>query len=82
MRERIVFLKMVLKQGNIYMQKWNLGTFLVIQWLRLRQPMEETQVSSLIQEDPTCRRAGKPVHHIYGACTLEPMRHNNGAREL
>ena len=82
MRERIVFLKMVLKQGNIYMQKRNLGTFLVIQWLRLRLPMEETQVSSPIQEDLTCRRAGEPVHHSYGACPLESMSPNYGAREL
>ena len=27
--------------------------------------MQETQVSSLIQEDPTCFKATKPVHHNY-----------------
>ena len=45
--------------------------------------MQETQVSSLIQEDPTCFKATKPVHHNYcstiahncalGAATNEPM---------
>ena len=27
---------------------------LVIQWLRFHQPMQETQVQFLVQEDPTC----------------------------
>ena len=34
--------------------------------------MQETQVWSLIQEDPTCRGAAKPVHRKYWACALEP----------
>ena len=34
--------------------------------------MQETQVRSLIQEDPTCHGATKPVHHNYWACALEP----------
>ena len=29
--------------------------------------MQGTQVWFLIQEDPTCRRATKPVHHNYWA---------------
>ena len=52
------------------------GTSLVAQWLRLRLPMQGTQVRSLVQEDPTCCGATKPVHHNYWACTLEPMSHN------
>ena len=32
--------------------------------------------SSLIQEDPTCCGATKPVHHNYWACALEPASHN------
>ena len=33
--------------------------------------MQETQVQSLIQEDPTCHRATKPVRLNYWACSLE-----------
>ena len=38
--------------------------------------MQETQVQSLIQEDPTYLKATKPVHHNYWACALEPRNHN------
>ena len=40
-------------------------TSLVAQWLRIRLPMQETRVRALVQEDPTCRGATKPVHHNY-----------------
>ena len=40
------------------------GTYLVAQWLRIHLPVWETQVRSLIQDDPTCHRA-KPMHHNY-----------------
>ena len=33
--------------------------------------MQETQVRSLIQEDPTMHGVAKPVHHNYWACALE-----------
>ena len=42
--------------------------------------MQGTRVWALVQEDPTCRGAAKPVRHIYWACALEPMRHNYWAR--
>ena len=45
-------------------------------WLRIRLPMQGTRVRALVQEDPTCRRATKPVYHNYWACTLEPASHN------
>ncbi|KAJ8796046.1 hypothetical protein J1605_018194 [Eschrichtius robustus] len=38
---------------------------LVAQWLRIRLPMQGTQVRSLVWEDPTCRGATKPVRHNY-----------------
>ena len=41
------------------------GTSLVVQWLRIRLPMQGTQVRSLVQEDPTCRGATKPMRHNY-----------------
>ena len=45
-----------------------IGTSLVAQWLRIRLPMQGTRVQALVQEDPTCRRATKPVRHNYWAC--------------
>ena len=41
------------------------GTSLVAQWLRIRLPMQGTRVRALVQEDPTCRGATKPVRHNY-----------------
>ena len=38
---------------------------LVAQWLRIRLPMQGTQAQALVQEDPTCRGATKPVRHDY-----------------
>ena len=38
---------------------------LVAQWLGVRLPMQGTQVRALVQEDPTCRRATRPVRHNY-----------------
>ena len=43
----------------------SLGTSLVVQWLRIRLPMQGTQVLALVREDPTCCGAIKPVHHNY-----------------
>ena len=45
-----------------------LGVSLVAQWLRIRLPMQGTRVRALVQEDPTCRRATKPVRHNHWAC--------------
>ena len=44
--------------------------------------MQGTRVRSLVQEDPTCRRATEPMHHNYWACALELMSHNYWARML
>ena len=44
--------------------------------------MQGTQVQALVQEDPTCHRATKPVHHNYWAWALEPVSHNYWARVL
>ena len=38
---------------------------LVVQWLRILLAMQGTLVRFLVQEDPTCHRANKPVHHNY-----------------
>ena len=50
---------------NIHKTKRQPGTSLVVQWLRIRLPMQGTWVRSLVQEDPTCRGATKPVRHNY-----------------
>ena len=34
--------------------------------------MQETQVQSLICQDPTCRGTTTPMYHNYWACALEP----------
>ena len=62
-----------------------LRTSLVVQWLRIRLPVQGTRVWSLVQEDPTCRGATKPVRHNYWArvpqllkpARLEPVLRNN-----
>ena len=41
------------------------GTSLVVQWLRIRLPVQGTRVRALVQKDPTCRGATKPVRHSY-----------------
>ena len=35
----------------------------MIQWLRIRLPVQGTQVQSLVQEDPRCFRVTKLVYH-------------------
>ena len=37
--------------------------FLVVYWLAIFQPMQETWVRSLVREDPTRLGAPKPMHH-------------------
>ena len=53
-----------------------LGSSLVTQWQRIHLPVQDTRVPSLIQEDPTCRRATKPMGHNYWTCALEPGSRN------
>ena len=38
--------------------------------------MQETQVWSLDQEDPTCRGATEPMGRNYWVCALEPRNRN------
>ena len=56
-------------QGNTYADrdifKCHTRTSLVEQWLRIYLPMQGTWVQALVQEDPTCRGATKPVRHSY-----------------
>ena len=60
---------------NSYFKKTGRAS-LVAQWLRICLPTQGTWVRALVWEDPTCRRAIKPVRHNYWACALEPTCHN------
>ena len=42
-----------------------LGASLTAQWLRICLLMQGTRVRALVSEDPTCRRAARPVSHNY-----------------
>ena len=42
--------------------------------------MQGTWVRALVQENPTCQGATKPVRHNYWACPLEAASHNYWAR--
>ena len=53
------------KVNNRYGIKSRIGTSLVAQWLRNHLTMQGTRVRAPVQEDPTCRRATKPVRHNY-----------------
>ena len=74
------------KQDQLCLQnsvsKSRIRASLVVQWPRICLPMQGTQVQSLVQEDPTCCRATKPMCHNYWACTLEPWNCNCWARVL
>jgi len=41
------------------------ATSLAAKWIRIRLPIQGTQVGSLVQQDSTCHGAAKPVHHNY-----------------
>ena len=47
------------------MKRRESGTSLVAQWLRIRLPMQGKRVHALVQEDPTCHGATKPMCHNY-----------------
>ena len=38
--------------------------------------MQGAWVQALVWEDPTCRRATKPMRHNYWACAPEPASHS------
>ena len=44
-------------------QEYIYKTSLVVGWLRIRLPLQETWVWFLVWEDPTWPRATKPTHH-------------------
>jgi len=54
-----------LEKGRIVPFKRIARTSLVVQWIGIYLPMQWTQVCYLVQKDPTCRGATKPMSHNY-----------------
>ena len=46
-------------------ERGKLGVSLVAQWLRIRLPMQRTQVRALVWKAPTCCGATKPAYPNY-----------------
>ena len=57
-------------------------TSLVAGWIRIQLSMQGIRVQSLVQEDPTCHGAAKPIYLNYWACTPEPESLNRWAQVL
>ena len=57
----------------------NWGVSQVMQWLRIRLAIQGILARSLIQEDPTCHRANKPMYHNHWASAIEAASCNYGA---
>ena len=55
-------------------QKPKKRTFLVVQCIGIPLPRQETQVPSLVLEDPTCCGATKSTHRNSWVRALEPTR--------
>ena len=53
------------KSTILQLKKLEKRASLVAQWLRILLPTQGTRVRALVQEDPTCRGATKPVRHNY-----------------
>ena len=59
----------------LYQQHYHTRTSLVVQWIGLCLPMQGTGVRSLVQEDPTCLGATKPMQLLKSVC-LESVLYN------
>ncbi|KAJ8794114.1 hypothetical protein J1605_019106 [Eschrichtius robustus] len=59
------WVKMLIQHNYKDVHSGFIRTSLVAQWLRIRLLMQGTRVRSLVREDPTCRKATKPVHRNY-----------------
>ena len=55
-------------------------TSLSVQWIRIRQPMQDTRVRSLVWGESTCCGPAKPGHRNYrGPSILEPVFDSKGS---
>ena len=62
--------------------KWKMRAVWMAQWWRIRLPMQETRVSPLVWEDPTCHQTTKTTLHNDWGSTLEPKTHTTEAVRL
>ena len=72
----VFYFKYLVHKVRFFKYKKKSGASLVMQWLRIRLPMQGACVWALLREDPTCRGATGPVHHSCWACALEPASHS------
>ena len=66
--------------GSVFMSHLISWASLVVQWLKIRLPMQGAWVWALVWEDPMCCGASKPVSHNYWASVpqvLEPVCRNS-----
>ena len=67
------------KKKDLRRQTQNRASFMS-QWYLIHLPVQETQVRSLVQEDPTCVGTTKPMRRNRWPCALEPGSQNCWAR--
>ena len=60
--------------NNFFLKKGKRGTSLVLQWIEICPPMQQTWVWSLIQEDSTCLRTSKPTHAHNWTCVPQLLK--------
>ena len=77
-----LFLRFSRSQFDIASKKRPSRAFLVALWIRICLPMQETQVRSLIREEPTCHRAIRAEHHHCWAWALESRSRDYWGHEL
>ena len=65
LKGNIFSLKKIQMIANSFLSNGDNRASLVAQWLRVCLPMQGTRVRALVWEDPTCRRATRPVSHNY-----------------
>ena len=53
------------RKENLGSEIRSCGTSMVVQWLRIRLPMQGTWVRALVREDLTCCGTKKTMHHNY-----------------
>ena len=63
--KKIEITSSIFSDDNAMRLEMNYRTSLVAQWLRICLPMQGTRVRALVWEDPTCRRATRPMSHNY-----------------
>ena len=59
------------REAKVFQHKKCLRAFLVVQWLRVHQSVQGTLVLSLVQGDPMCHEATKPVLHNHWTHVLQ-----------